>query len=516
MNRLIPKPNGFYQEKDGYFMLESLINVYKGDFSSRAISAFEERLELTLSEVPANQAALRLFCDDGFAHEAYRLVVDESGVQVTAADESGVIWALTSLYSLLEKGGFPYVTIEDEPKYTHRGFMMDCARHFFSVAVVKEIIEQNSLVKLNVFHWHLSDDQGWRVESTAFPRLHELSGQEYYTKEQLCEVATFAAVRGVEIIPEIDMPGHMLAAIAAYPSFSCRGEATAPATQAGIYETILCAGKEETYEFAKTVLDELCEVFPGSYIHIGGDEVPKKEWEACPYCREKLAAIGRTDFEELQSHFMQEMFAHLTERGKQSIAWNDVLKGTISPNEVVVQHWLEIGESDCTRPFLEKGGKVIFSDMFALYFDYTEGFSGLKRVYEYTPTIKGELFSEHDGCLGIQACLWSERVADVKTLHKRIYPRLFAVAEAAWSKERDYDDFELRLGRKLKALKRSRIGYRRLKSCNPKKIKRTMEVMKFMKGFSAARETGNAPDFSPEMIQQFLDNFGLTELIRKK
>jgi len=509
MYRLIPKPNGIFKEKDGIFDAKYCANICHGRFSQKATSAFLTRMGFELCETAEDAAGLSLVFDEHLGAEAYRLNVDKTGVIVYASTDTGVIWALTSLFSLLNDGSFPFITMEDSPRYPHRGFLLDCARHFFPVDVVKNIIEQNSLVKLNVLHWHLTDDQGWRIESKVFPELHSLNNQSYFTQEEIRDVVAFAALRGVEIIPEIDMPGHTLAAISALPHFSCRGEKTSPAVKGGIYKTILCAGKDETYSFVRKLLDEMCPLFESEYFHIGGDEAPKDEWENCPHCKAKLKAVGASDFEDLQGFFTKEIGGYLLSKGKIPMAWNEVLNSTVKPEKLVVQHWLEIGDVDNTRSFIANGGKVIISDMFSLYLDYPEFFTSLRRVYEFTPVIKGESFEDNDGVLGIQACLWSERVTDAETLYTRIYPRLFAAAEAAWTFDRDYEDFESRLAAKLCSLDNSSTNYQSITHSNPVGPDRLKGIMAFLAALSAASAEGSAPTITPEMMHQFLAGFGI-------
>ena len=506
MGTLIPKPNGKYEENPGQLFAANINSVNLGGFSREAVKAFECRTGQELSE--SDSGALRLVKDESFSAEGYRLCVDDGGAEIRAGSELGVIWGLTSLFTLRKEGTFPFVTIEDAPRYNHRGFMLDCARHFFPVEVVKEIIEQNSLVKLNVLHWHLSDDQGWRIECNAFPKLMA-EGEPYFTKEEIREVVAFAKARGVEVIPEIDMPGHTIAIARAYPELCCKGEAPAPALNGGIYDTILCAGRDGTYSFVKTLLDEICPLFESEYFHIGGDEAPKTEWESCPHCREKLQSLGYSDYEDLQGHFTCEISTHLKKLGKIPMGWNDMLKSSVRPENIVIQHWMEMSAQDTTRPFLASGGRIVMSDMFSLYFDYNEYFTSLRRVYEFEPCIKGDSLADHAGLLGIQACLWTERITESQGLYTKVYPRVFALAEAAWTKERSYEDFEKRLEAKLEMLSEKGIAFLPIVQSNPDKAERTTGVMQFLMALSKASAEGSAPAFTQEMVKEFLTGFGI-------
>ena len=506
MGTLIPKPNGICEERPERLPFTSIESISLGDFSREAVRAFECRAGLELSE--RDEGLLRLVRDEHLSGEAYRLCVDENGVELRAGSELGVIWGLTSLFAIKVGNALPFVTIEDSPRYSHRGFMLDCARHFFPISVVKEIIEQNALVKLNTFHWHLADDQGWRIECKAFPKLMA-EGELYFTKDEIREVVAFAKVRGVEVIPEIDMPGHTVAITRAYPELCCKGEAPSPALKGGIYETILCAGKEGTYDFVKTLLDEICPLFEAEYFHIGGDEAPKTEWESCPHCRTKLENLGYSDFEDLQGHFSCEISAHLKRLGKVPMGWNDVLKSAVYPDDMVIQHWMEMSAYDNTRPFLAAGGKIVMSDMFSLYFDYNEYFTGLRRTYEFEPSIKGDSLSDHAGLLGIQACLWTERITEPQALYAKAYPRLFALAEAAWTKDRSYEDFEKRLESKLESLAEKGVGFLSIAQSNPHEDERITGIMEFFMALSEAVSEGSAFTFTPDMVKEFLAGFNV-------
>ena len=237
-------------------------------------------------------------------------------------------------------------------KYNYRSLHLDCARHFFPIATVKKVIEGISFGNMNVLHWHLSDDHGWRIESKKFPRLHGCS-REYYTQEEIKEVVSFAKERGVEIVPEIDMPGHSLALLAAFPEYSCKGESVEMAKARGVYKTILCAGKEDTYAFVEEVLEEIIPLFDSQYFHIGGDEAPKDEWKECPHCNAKMKALGLTNYEDLQGHFTKQVCEILRKHGKTPICWNDALLANNIPEDVTVQYWT-IDYAKQMVPFVEK------------------------------------------------------------------------------------------------------------------------------------------------------------------
>ena len=247
--------------------------------------------------VPASgdAGALHLCRDPALPSEAYTLEARNTGIYITAAGEPGVIQALTSLWHFADGRDIPCFSLSDSPRYAHRGFMLDCVRHFFEAAEIERILEEMALVKMNVFHWHLSDDQGWRIESAVYPRLNEKGGA-FYTKDEIRRILVFARERGIQVIPEIDLPGHTTALLAAYPELSCQGEQLNLAAGGGIYPIILCAGKESVYSFLYPLLDEVCGLFDGPLIHLGGDEAPKAEWERCEHCKGALEKHGLADF----------------------------------------------------------------------------------------------------------------------------------------------------------------------------------------------------------------------------
>ena len=274
MLNLIPAPRGSVHMQEGSVKLPETVTVSLGDFAPWCLEAFAARLD---GHVETAENGFITLKKADIAKEGYKLTVTKDGITVEAADESGAVWALTTVTELTAEGeALPIVTIEDAPHYGHRGLSLDCSRHFFTADEVKKVIDQMTRVKLNVLHWHLVDDQGWRIECKTLPLLHETTGT-YYTQEEIRSVIEYARVRGMEIIPEIDMPGHTRSMIAAYPHLSCFGEKTELCQFGGIFEKILCPGKDETFEFIEKLLTEVCALFPDDRFHIGGDEAPKNE-----------------------------------------------------------------------------------------------------------------------------------------------------------------------------------------------------------------------------------------------
>lgn len=440
---LIPAPNGPAKLLPGSLALPDPLPVSLGGFAPDCLLAFAQRAGL---QVAAGGCSPLLRCvrNAAFPEEAYRLRVTQKAVEVEASTERGVIWALTSLFMLLEEGkSAPCCDAFDAPAMGYRGIMMDTCRHFFPVETLKELIEEAALAKLNVLHWGLSNDQGWRVESFRFPGLHEQCAPDYYTQAQVREIVEYARLRGVEVVPEINMPGHSTAMLAAFPELGCRGVALEIGTQPGIYSTILCAGRESTYEFLLPLLEEIAALFPSPRFHIGGDEVPKKEWKTCPHCQKRMEELGLTDWEDLQGWFTCRVNEHLKSLGKEVFCWNETLLSAAAPQDITVQYWAEMHKLGDTRRFYDAGGRLVYSDYLHLYLDQPHSFIPLKRVYHTTP----ETF-EGPNTLGMECCVWTEFIETKERLWEQAFPRAIALAEAAWTRpaKKDYGDFLYRLG----------------------------------------------------------------------
>jgi len=423
-----PKINGSFRENDGVFVLPDTLSCDPGGFDDYCLNVFAERLGLSPGQ---GNVWLHLKKDTALAEEGYRLTVKPDGIFLHANTEQGVIHGLTTLYLRCDGRNLRACQIIDAPVYSHRGQSLDCVRHFFPAEEVKRILEQMSLVKMNVLHFHLTDDQGWRIESRKFPELHR-TGQDYYTQEQLRDIVEFARTRGIEVVPEIDLPGHTTAILAAYPELGCTGVRPALATQGGIYHTILCAGQEKVYRFLEELLAEICPIFPTRRFHIGGDEAPKRQWESCPVCRQKLRALGSDDFEDLQSHFTLRVAEILKQNGKRPICWNETLKGNRLPEDIQIQYWT----SECMdsmKDYIRQGGQYIYSSMYELYLDYPYGMTDVRKLYRMTPRIGSVRCTKHNGMLGIESTLWTEHISTSTSLEEHLFPRLYIAAEKAWS-----------------------------------------------------------------------------------
>lgn len=504
MLNLIPAPRGSVHMQEGSVKLPETVTVSLGDFAPWCLDAFAARLD---GHVETAENGFITLKKADIAKEGYKLTVAKDGITVEAADESGAVWALTTVTELTAEGeALPIVTIEDAPHYGHRGLSLDCSRHFFTADEVKKVIDQMTRVKLNVLHWHLVDDQGWRIECKTLPLLHKTTGT-YYTQEEIRSVIEYARVRGMEIIPEIDMPGHTRSMIAAYPHLSCFGEKTELCQFGGIFEKILCPGKDETFEFIEKLLTEVCALFPDDRFHIGGDEAPKTEWKKCPHCKARMEALGLTDYEDLQGYFTKRVVAILKKHGKRAVFWNDVLESKDVDTENIVQYWTAQHEAPMPA-FIERGGKVIFSNMSALYFDYPHGINSLNKVYHYQPVVMGKSYADSPNMLGYEAALWSEQVETPEHLEELLFPRLYAVSEIAWNEAGDYADFEHRAEKKIEIAAKQGVNCMTKDGWNPEGEARVQSAATFIAHMMNPGGIGTPhTDAEREMVRPVIEKF---------
>lgn len=419
--------------------------------------------------------------------EGYRLIMDVCGIKIEYGDEAGKFYAMKTLEQLKSGSAkLPCAVIEDSPRYSYRGFMLDCARYFFTVAEVKKFVSVMAALKLNKFHWHLTDDQGWRLEIKKYKKLTEVGSYRsstrndgkpvsgFYTQEEVKELVAYCAERNIEVIPEIDMPGHFTAAVASYNYLGCCGDGVKVAERFGVLHEIACAGKESTMEFCKDVIREAIELFPSRYFHIGGDEALKYRWLDCPHCQKKIEELGLKNEEELQGRFLSEIIAYLNSFGKTAIIWNDGALGGNITGDYRIQHWMQSpNATKATLCAAEKGTKIIFSPFYGYYLDYPHGMTSMKKVYNY------EAENMPKGSIeGVEAPLWTEYVEDIENAEARIYPRLFAFAERAWSEKADYGGFTVRLDAFLRFLD-GKLPINYTKSPNPTFIRGKAELIRF-------------------------------------
>ena len=424
--------------------------------------------------------------------EAYSISIAENRITVKASSSNGVLYAIQTLKQMLpveiytgasasdKVWALPLAKIEDSPRFAYRGLHLDVARHFFDMDEVKRYIDIMAVHKLNILHWHLTDDQGWRIEIKKYPELtrigsirkrtivgHSRRSNTYdntpygegcwFTQEQIREIIGYAASKGIEIIPEIDLPGHMQSALAVFPDLGCTGGPYEVWDRWGVSKDVLCAGKEGTMEFLKNVLSEVAELFPSEYVHIGGDECPKDRWENCPACQAKIAELGLKDDEEhsaehyLQSYVMAEMETFLASKGKRIIGWDEVLDGEVTP-DVTVMSWRGVAGG---HKAAKMGHDVIMAANNYFYFDYYQakdtagepltigGYVPVSKVYSYEPFTEDMTEEERSHIIGIQANLWTEYIKTPEGLEYMLLPRLSALSEVQWcqSGDRDYDRF---------------------------------------------------------------------------
>lgn len=526
---MIPSINGKEKREAGTFDLSEYLNVQIEGLKEYCVEAFAERTgrnyqiskttssgngkqEEKIQDAGREKPVICIRKKESMPEEAYELAVSETGIQIAAATERGAIWALTTVCQNLKDNQVPYMEVSDSPKCAHRGMSLDCARHFFHVDAVKKIIDALSIAKMNVLHWHLADDQGFRIESRKFPKLMEVSG-DYYTQEEIREVVQYAKLYGVEVVPEIDVPGHVSAILAAYPQYSCSGRQVKVAKCGGIYPVILCAGKEDVFTFLEELLDEVCPLFESDRFHIGGDEAPKMEWKKCPHCQAVMKAEGYTDYEHLQGYFARRVSEILKKQGKTPICWNETACCGELPEDVTLQFWT-LNEAEQMKQYVEAGGKWIYSDMFELYLDYPYSMTPVKKIFETVPHFGSREVPRMDGFLGMEACVWAEHITEPERLYTRIFPRIYALAETAWAGyESSYESFEDRLRQILLYLKQHGIAYTEESWWNPAGDARREEAFGYFMGINSAMDeetkaaTAEASKPGEEFARSFMTKF---------
>ncbi|MGN0544818.1 MAG: beta-N-acetylhexosaminidase [Acutalibacteraceae bacterium] len=435
---------------------------------------------------------------DKLPEEGYILEVTEQGATATAGGERGAFYASQTLKQLEQLDICPCVRIEDAPAFEYRSFMLDCARHMTTVENIKKLIDAAALVKMNTMHWHLTDDQGWRVEIESHPELVSVGsrrprsdfgqyhfGEEYsgfFTKEEIREVVAYADDNYIEVVPEFDMPGHTVSLLAAHPELSCTGKQIEVGTKQGIYDDILCAGNDDALSLVLDVLGEMVELFPGRYFHIGGDEAPKKRWKECPKCQSRIKSLGLKDEEELQGWFVLQAVDFLREHGKTAIVWNESLNSGMMPNDVIAQRWMD--KKDRTVSFANGGGKIIVSEFYYYYCDYPYGMTPVKKTYGLDPCINGLTAEGRNNILGVECPIWTEYVRDFERLTYLCFPRFWAVAEAGWTQREnmDYQSFAQRFEALRPMLRSLGIDAAPKSAWNPLPLHRLAEIKKFFKG----------------------------------
>lgn len=417
--------------------------------------------------------------------EAYHLRIDKKGIHISASDYPGLFWGFQTLRQIfppeIETGlnpsdiKLPYLDIYDIPRFKYRGMHLDVCRHFFTVDEIKSYIDLLVLHKFNFFHWHLTEDQGWRIEIEEFPLLTEIAAQRketvikknwgtydgiayggYYSKEDVKEIVSYAEDRFITVIPEIEMPGHALAALTAYPELGCTGGPYEVATSWGVFDDVFCAGNEEVFIFLEKVIDEVIMLFPNSpYIHIGGDECPKTRWKKCPKCQERIRVEELKDEYELQSYFIQRMERYINSKDKRIIGWDEILEGGLAPNATVMSWRGEEGGIDAAK----MGHDVIMTPNPICYFDHYQsqdvdnepfaigGFTNCNKIYNWNPIPEILSTKEAQYIIGVQANVWTEYIHTLQHIQYMVLPRMAVLSEVAWSQKQreNYSEFKDRL-----------------------------------------------------------------------
>ncbi|MDD6124100.1 MAG: beta-N-acetylhexosaminidase [Bacteroidales bacterium] len=503
---VIPLPAQM-ERAEGVFQFEAKTKVaaddYPGDSIAMVLDRFAQKFQTTtglkLTRAKAKKAALYLKLDPTMGCEAYRLNVTPQRVVVEAARPAGFFYALQTLQQLLPsrsvmagvqadgccagKWTLPAVSISDEPRFGWRGFMLDEGRHFYGKEEIKKLLDVMAAYKLNRFHWHLTEDQGWRIEIKKYPRLTEVGawrdskvlgwgevkpdGQRYggfYTQDDAREIVQYARERFIEIVPEVDIPGHSQAAVASYPEFlSCDPQNKHEVwLWQGVSADVINVSNPKAVQFAKDVVDELTEVFPFGYLHLGGDECPTQKWEQNADCQLQLKEIGSTNYRDLQINFYRQLQQHIAAKPaakqRQLIFWNEVLHGNTAPlgKDITIMAW--VGADGAARDAAERGLYTILSPQIPYYINRRQsplpteprsqgnGSETVEAVYNYVP-MNGIPAGLQPRYMGVQANFWTEWVEDASTVQYLMFPRLAAVAEAGWTPQglRSYNDFLQRL-----------------------------------------------------------------------
>lgn len=468
------KINYLFDDEELFFVTEAINEIVEPIFD-REIKAEHS--------TKCRDGAINIICDATMASEEYSLSITAQRIDITSKTAQGAFFALQTIRQLIPIAAFggddvaafelPTLVITDSPNFKYRGLMFDVGRYFFPVEDVKRAIDMVAMHKMNVFHWHLTEDQGWRIEIKKYPKLTEIGSIRkgtmvdsddyvnhdniphggFYTQEDIREVVEYARKRFITVIPEIEFPGHVVASIASYPHLSCSGEACDVRPFWHVDDRVYCIGKESTFEFFTDVLDEVLELFPSKYIHIGGDECPTVMWEKCDDCQAKMKELNLKTERQLQGYGTKRIEDYLSSKGRSLVGWDEILEAGVSPNATIMS-WR--GSAGGIRA-AKQGNYAIMSPSDHCYFDYYQsedkenepeamgGFIDVEKVYELDP-YKELSQAEQKYILGVQANLWTEYIDTREHADYMLLPRLGALAEVGWSHDRkDYEDFEPRL-----------------------------------------------------------------------
>ena len=491
---VVPLPQHCVAQKGKAFALPSLSAIrYEGDsdmdrnahfLASWLKQACSMEVPVTNSKVKEPAIVLKINAKIT-EREGYRITVSQRAVTIEGGSAAGVFYGMQTLRKALPvkpegEGVIPAVVVEDSPRFAYRGMHLDVSRHFFGTDFVKQYIDMLALHHINTFHFHLTDDQGWRVEIKRYPKLTEVGAWRrrtvvgrntgiyewkryggFYTQDEIRDIVKYAADRYITIIPEIDMPGHMEAVLAAYPELGCTGGPYEVEPNWGVFDDILCAGREETFRFVEGVLDELTELFPSEYIHIGGDEAPRTRWKACPKCQERIRAEHittkgkQTAEDRLQGYFMKRVEHYLNSKGRKAIGWDELLDCDVTPSTTIMS-WRGVeGGVEASK----KGHDVIMVPTAWFYFDYYQtpedywnkplligGFVPIEKVYSFEPAPDTLPEEARKHIIGLQANLWTEYVYADEFAQYQVLPRMGALCELQWiqPENKNFDSFMTR------------------------------------------------------------------------
>lgn len=497
MLNIIPYPNG-YKKANGKIVLKRnyiTICFRHKEIKDRILPMISRELKSDFTEV--DDKADIVFNYSNMKNGTYSLYVKEDHIEVVSGDYEGAFYALTTLRQLLmtdlpsDEFVSECLTIEDDGgNKAIRGLQLDESRHFFGIKTVKKLLDFMSLYKFNRFHWHLTDNQGWRIEIKKYPLLTEIGSKRigtqlhhwqctqmdekphggYYTQEEIKEIIKYASDRCIEIIPEIDFPAHCASAIAAYSNLACRNipsvvppyfcDTIPNALGIKDWNRPLCLGKDEALDFVFGVLGEVCDLFPGEIIHVGGDEAPRQEWEKCPLCQKRIKDEGLKDEKQLQGWFTNKINAFLKSKNKKMMCWNEVLSGGIADKDIIIQYWTPKPDIKVSS-HLHSGGKVVLSCHKYMYFDMLHSYCTTKGTYSFKPS-KAYLFGNYgDNILGYEGEVWTEFIENEDHLFFMLFNRALALSEAAWTnkKNKSFFDFSKRLEHHKKIMDELKINY---------------------------------------------------------
>ena len=503
---IIPKPM-VLTEQQGTFLLDSKTEIISegkklglsADFLNQYLKKYYGfQLHMRSSAAGMNASKTRIVLRNNKTKTAtigaYQLEVSKSAITITGDNEEGVFYGIQSLIQLLPTTvatslSIPAVSIKDAPRFQYRGLHLDVGRHFYSVDYLKKYIDFIALHKMNVFHWHLTEDQGWRIEIKKYPKLTEVGscregtqvgGPEtptapsdhikycgFYTQKQVREVVKYAADRFITVIPEIEMPGHATAALAAYPYLGCTGGPYQVQTLFGVFKDVYCPGKETTFKFLENVLDEVIALFPSKYIHIGGDECVKDSWKDCASCQKLIRDLKLGDEKGLQSYFVQRIEKYLNSKGRKIIGWDEILEGGLAPNATVMSWQGTEGGIAAAK----QGHDVIMTPLDTNYFDHSQskhetlltqgGYLPVENVYQYEPVPAVLTEKEQKHILGTQGNVWTEYMENEGKLEHMVFPRVSALSEVLWTepKNKNWDEFQARLKTQFKRYDLWKVNY---------------------------------------------------------